>query len=107
MSNGTKAVVHSVYSAVLFALPLVINLNAPWESDDRRHPQRHLPLSGGDVWRDCAELKPTPTLKRPQKQILWAFFVAAKHGVSTASAFSRAQYPQSAALSLQVFQGAV
>jgi hypothetical protein len=32
MSNGQKSIVHGVVSAVLFALPLVINLNAPWES---------------------------------------------------------------------------
>jgi hypothetical protein len=32
MSNGTKSIVHGLVSAVLFAIPLVINLNAPWES---------------------------------------------------------------------------
>lgn len=32
MNNSTKAIVHGLVSAVLFALPLVINLNAPWES---------------------------------------------------------------------------
>jgi hypothetical protein len=32
MSNGQKSLVHGLVSVVLFALPLVINLSAPWES---------------------------------------------------------------------------
>jgi hypothetical protein len=32
MSNGTKSIVHGLVSVALFAIPLVINLSAPWES---------------------------------------------------------------------------